>query len=75
MRLLQLLLPENALPSEEGKSHDAGLVGSTTPSSILGLGRVFLLRFKARTAGDNRRWSSDKPRPGESTTEAIGLFS
>lgn len=71
VRLLQLLLPEGALSREKGMSLDTGQIrldySFTDPQS----GTRVLLEFRAKTAGDNRRWSSDKPRAGESKTEAF----
>jgi transcriptional regulator with XRE-family HTH domain len=71
VRLLQLLLPEGALSKEKGMNLDTGQIrldySFTDPLS----GTRVLLEFRAKTAGDNRRWSSDKPRAGESKTEAF----
>jgi len=71
VRLLQLLLPEGALSRKEESIPGTGQVrldySFTDPES----GSRVMLEFKARTAGDNRRWSSDKPRAGESETEAV----
>jgi len=71
VRLLQLLLPEGALSKEKGRSLDTGQIrldySFTDPQS----GTRVLLEFRAKTAGDNRRWSSDKPRAGESRHEAF----
>lgn len=70
IRLLDLLLPSISLPEREGASEDPGGVGydysfidPTTDARVV-------VRFQARTAGDNRRWASDLPRPGESPVEA-----
>lgn len=71
VRLLQVLLPEGGLAKERGTSLGAERspldYSFTDPQS----GARVLLEFRARTAGDNRRWSSDKPRAGESKTEAF----
>jgi transcriptional regulator with XRE-family HTH domain len=71
VRLLQLLLPGGALSKEKGMSLDTGQIrldySFTDPQS----GTRVLLEFRAKTAGDNRRWSSDKPRAGESKNEAF----
>lgn len=71
VRILQLLLPEGALSNEKAMSLDAGPnrldYSFTDPES----GTRVLLEFRAKTAGDNRRWSSDKPRAGESKAEAF----
>jgi transcriptional regulator with XRE-family HTH domain len=71
IRLLDLLLPSISLPDREGAAKDPGNVGydysfidPTTDARVV-------VRFQARTAGDNRRWASDLPRPGESRAEAI----
>ena len=71
VRLLEFLLPEGALTRKEGSIPDTGSgpldYSFTDPES----GARVLLEFKARTAGDNRRWSTDKPRAAESKTEAL----
>jgi len=68
VRLLQLLLPEGALSRTQGKEEEMSLDYSfTEPQS----GARVLLEFRAKTAGDNRRWSSDKPRAPESRAEAF----
>ncbi|HEY3544552.1 MAG TPA: helix-turn-helix transcriptional regulator [Propionicimonas sp.] len=71
VRLLRLLLPEGALSKEKEEGPDMGQIrldySFTDPES----GTRVLLEFKARTAGDNSRWSSDKPRAGESKSEAL----
>lgn len=71
VRLLQLLLPEGSLSKEEGMSLDTGPIridhSFTDPQS----GTRVRLEFGAKTAGDNRRWSSNKPRTGESRAEAF----
>ncbi|KJK12717.1 hypothetical protein UB45_04980 [Terrabacter sp. 28] len=63
VRLLRLLLPEDALSA----GRDTGLDQSFTDPET---GTRVILEFNAKTAGDNRRWSSDKPPPGESKAEA-----
>lgn len=62
-RLLQLLLPQGALIKEAGVHVDYSF---TDPLS----GARIQLKFRAKTAGDNSRWSIDKPRPEESEVEA-----
>ncbi len=64
VRLLQLLLPEGALSKEKGMGLDYSFTDSQSGTRVL-------LEFKAKTAGDNRRWSSDKPRASESKAEAL----
>lgn len=71
VRLLDLLLPASSLPSGEGRSNGPGEVGYDYSFIDPASGSRVILRFKARTAGDNRRWSSDFPRPGESVTESV----
>jgi transcriptional regulator with XRE-family HTH domain len=70
VRLLQVLLPEGALSKGEGSSLGTGQnpldYSFVHPLS----GTRVLLEFGAKTAGDNRRWSSDKPLAGESKIEA-----
>jgi transcriptional regulator with XRE-family HTH domain len=71
VRLLQLLLPEGAL-SVEAKAHNGTQqirpdIAFLDPET----GTRILVEFKAKTAGDNRRWSSDKPRALESKAEAL----
>lgn len=69
VRLLRRLLPDDAMPAA-GTSMSRGVpeaLSFTDPHT----GAHILLQFKARTAGDNRRWSADKPRAGESKTEAF----
>lgn len=79
VRLLRLLLPEGALSKEKEKEKgpDMGQIRLDYSFTDPGSGTRVLLEFKARTAGDNRRWSSDKPRAGESKSEALirGLMS
>ena len=68
-RLLQVLLPAGALSEERQGDTDARQLRPhffTNPES----GTRVALEFKAKTAGDNRRWSSDKPSAGESRAEA-----
>lgn len=69
-RLLQVLLPAGALSEEREGDTDARQLGPgfsfTNPES----GTRVVLEFKAKIAGDNRRWSSDKPSTGESRAEA-----
>lgn len=69
-RLLQVLLPAGALLEERQGDTDARQLRPafflTNPES----GRRVVLEFKAKTAGDNRRWSSDNPSAGESKVEA-----
>lgn len=69
-RLLQVLLPAGALSEEREGDTDARQLGPgfffTNPES----GTRVVLEFKAKIAGDNRRWSSDKPSTGESRVEA-----
>lgn len=71
VRLLQLLLPEGSLSKQKGRNLDTGQIridhSFTDPQS----GTRILIEFRAKTAGDNRRWSSDKPRAGESKAEAF----
>jgi len=68
VRLLRVLLPEDALSVEgETASDPSADISFRDPVS----GQRVLLQFKAKTAGDNRRWSSDKPRAGESQVEAF----
>jgi transcriptional regulator with XRE-family HTH domain len=68
VRLLRVLLPPDALfVGSEAASDRAADITFQDPIS----GQRILLQFKARTAGDNRRWSSDKPRAGESQVEAF----
>lgn len=71
IRLLQLLLPEGALTRENDAGPDSGPLrlgySFTDPQG----GTRIVLEFKAKTAGDNRRWSSDKPRVAESKAEAF----
>ena len=72
VRLLQLLLPEGSLSKEKAMSLDSEQIrridySFTDPQS----GKRVLIEFRAKTAGDNRRWSSDKPRAGESKAEAL----
>lgn len=71
VRLLELLLPEGSLSKQEGLSLDGQQIridySFTDPQS----GTRVLLDFRAKTAGDNRRWSIDKPRAGESKAEAF----
>jgi transcriptional regulator with XRE-family HTH domain len=73
IRILDLLLPERSLPPQEGASGDPGDVGYDYSFIDPESGARVVVRFKARTAGDNRRWSSDLPRPGESPVEAAIL--
>lgn len=71
LRLLRVLLPEDALSvvsntttaSPEPRPH----ISFLDPESE---GRI-VLEFKAKTAGDNRRWSSDRPRARETEAEAF----
>ena len=70
VRLLQLLLPKGALSTEKGKNHGTGQIRLDYSFTDPQTGTRVLLKFRAKTAGDNRRWSSDKPRAGESRTEA-----
>ena len=69
-RLLQVLLPAGALSEERLGDTDARQPRPDfffiNPES----GTRVVLEFKAKTAGDNRRWSSDKPSAGESRVEA-----
>src|SRR3954463_2953037 len=65
LRLLRLLLPEGSLSVEQKASNgtqqnrpDIAFLDSESGARVL-------LQFKAKTAGDNRRWSSDKPRARE----------
>lgn len=71
VRLLQLLLPEGALSvqpeANAGTRQMRPNIAFLDPESRT---RV-LLEFKAKTAGDNRRWSNDKPRARESEAEAF----
>lgn len=71
MRLLDLLLPASSLPPREGASSDPGEVGYDYSFIDPTTGRRVVVRFQARTAGDNRRWSRDLPRPGETPAEAM----
>ncbi len=71
VRILQLLLPEGALSKEEGMSLDTGRSPLDYSFTDPQTGTRVLLEFKAKTAGDNRRWSSDKPRARESRAEAF----
>ena len=70
VKLLDQLLP-GALQPTEGAIPDTGPMRLdyvfTDPQSGARVG----LQFKARTAGDNRRWSADQPRAGESKAEAL----
>ena len=70
VRLLKVLLPEDALQDipgdNDGSPENRPDVRFTHPQS----GFEVLLEFKARTAGDNRRWASDKPPAGETAAEA-----
>jgi transcriptional regulator with XRE-family HTH domain len=68
VRLLKLLIPVGALEGKENT--DPGQAHSDFTFVDPESGARVLLEFKAKTAGDNRRWSSDKPRPGESRIEA-----
>lgn len=70
IRLLRRLLPEGAL-AEGGVSATApvGMQPDYSFTDPRSGARVFL-KFRAKTAGDNRRWSSDQPRPTESRAEA-----
>jgi transcriptional regulator with XRE-family HTH domain len=71
VRLLRRLLPEGAL----SVGHTAETEMRQTRPEITFIdpasGARVLLEFRARTAGDNRRWSSDKPPVGESKAEAF----
>lgn len=70
VRLLQLLLPAGEFSREQGARQESGLhpdYSFTDPQS----GSRVLLVFRAKIAGDNRRWSSDRPRAGESKAETF----
>lgn len=71
VRLLQVLLPDGALAKERGASLGAERGPLDYSFTDPDAGARILLQFRARTAGDNRRWSSDKPRAGESKVEAF----
>ncbi len=71
VRLLQVLLPDGALAKERGASLGAERAALDYSFTDPDAGARILLQFRARTAGDNRRWSSDKPRAGESKVEAF----
>ena len=70
IRLLQLLLPEGALTRETGNVSETGQLRLDYSFIDSDTGTRIQLEFKAKTAGDNRRWSSDKPRAAESRAEA-----
>lgn len=70
IRLLDLLLPSVSLPDREGAAEDPGEVGYDYSFIDPTTDKRVVVRFQARTAGDNRRWASDLPRPGESPVEA-----
>lgn len=70
LRLLRALLPEGSVVEKcEEIADSGGLPGYlfTDPRS----GSQVFLAFRARTAGDNRRWSSDGPRVGETRAEVL----
>lgn len=70
VRLLKLLLPASAVKAQPTVSTDAGQVRADFVFSDPETGREVLVEFKAKTAGDNRRWASDKAPAQETTTEA-----
>lgn len=70
VRLLQVLLPEGELSKEKGMDQETGLLPDYSFADPQSGSRVLLV-FRAKTAGDNRRWSSDRPRAGESKAEAV----
>jgi len=70
LRLLQLLLPEGALSVEPKLGAGIGQVRPDAAFEDPESGERVLLEFRAKTAGDNRRWSSDKPRATETNSEA-----
>lgn len=70
VRLLQSLLPKGALSVQPAVGAAAGQVRPDATFRDPESGEVVLLEFRAKTAGDNRRWSSDRPRATESRFEA-----
>lgn len=70
VRLLQLLLPKGALSVHPKLGAGAGQVRPDAAFEDPGSGERVLLEFRAKTAGDNRRWSSDRPRATETSSEA-----
>lgn len=70
VRLLRVLLPEGGVSKEKARDHETGALPSYSLTDPQSGSRVQLV-FRARTAGDNRRWSSDGPRAGESKAEAF----
>ncbi|WP_281452008.1 helix-turn-helix domain-containing protein [Paenarthrobacter nitroguajacolicus] len=71
VRLLQLLLPLGSLSKEKAMSLDGEQIRIDYSFIDPQSGTRVLLQFRAKTAGDNRRWSIDKPRAGESKAEAF----
>lgn len=70
VRLLRLLLSEGEVAETNLAEHQTGVrpaYSFTDPQS----GSRVRLVFRAKIAGDNRRWSSDRPRAGESKAEAL----
>jgi transcriptional regulator with XRE-family HTH domain len=67
LRILRLLMPEGDLSENRFEIDGNGPTHSFTDPSA---GTRVLLKFGAKTAGDNRRWSKDKPAVGESRVEA-----
>lgn len=70
VRILQVLRPDMPLTrqAESGQQSDQSLTDYTFTHPHTGA-RV-LLKFKAKTAGDNQRWSSTRPPAGSSDLEA-----
>jgi transcriptional regulator with XRE-family HTH domain len=71
VRLLRLLLPEGALSVEPKANTGSRQIRPDFTFLDPESGTRVLLEFKAKTAGDNRRWSSGKPRARESEAEAF----
>lgn len=71
VRLLRVLLPEDALSVDSNPTTGPPAlrphISFLDPES----GGTILLKFKAKTAGDNRRWSSERPRASETEAEAF----
>ncbi|QWC83718.1 helix-turn-helix domain-containing protein [Nocardioidaceae bacterium] len=66
VRLLTALLPEDAVQVHEGGGDAAADLEVLDPNT----GQRVLMQFKAKSAGDNRRWSADQGSVSETPLEA-----
>lgn len=70
VRLLKLLLPAETLEVEPTATTGTRELRPDITFLDPGSHTQIVVEFKAKTAGDNRRWSSDKPPAQETETEA-----